>query len=241
MRRIFGSSFIYVLLAPACAAGLAPPAKATEAAPHALADIRAVAERAAAASIELRNGKALATAAALDSRLNFERCGVPLAATAGAIRAAATRISVAVKCAHPRAWTVNVPVEIAVEQSVLVVCAAIARGAPIAAADITSEVRRVPGTATRYLSSPEELAHRVARRSLAPGEVLTIDSLAPAIIVKRGQSVTLVSESNGVTIRANGRAMADAPLHARVRVQNESSSRIVEATVESADTVRVAL
>jgi flagellar basal body P-ring formation protein FlgA len=60
------------------------------------------------------------------------------------------------------------------------------------------------------------------------------------VIVRRGQEITLVASSGTFEVRAAGRALADAPAGARLRVQNLSSMKVVEGMVESSDVVRVA-
>jgi flagellar basal body P-ring formation protein FlgA len=145
---------------------------------------------------------------------------------------------VRVSC-EPEQWSVNISVDIAVRQTVLVARVPIARGAALSVTDFISEQREVPGISSRWIRSSTELSHRVARRPLTPGELLTSDATAPAIIVKRGQAVTLLASANGIAIQAPGKALADASLAGRVRVQNLSSLKTIEGVVESADTVRV--
>ncbi len=204
-----------------------------------LAEIQRAAESAVQRDVRVTNGTLFARAVELDSRLALVACTQSLQARSAPIRAGMTRALVAVTCSAPVAWTVNVPVTLDVEQDVLIVRQPIARGATLAANDVAIERRRLPGVSTRFVASPTDLAQKVARRPLAAGEPLTADALAPAVIVKRGQVVTLVSQVGAVTIRSGGRAMGDAAMQGRVRVQNESSRKVIEGIVESADTVRV--
>jgi flagella basal body P-ring formation protein FlgA len=75
---------------------------------------------------------------------------------------------------------------------------------------------------------------------LPAGTVLVADMLAPDPMVVRGQEVTLIAALGALEVRAPGRVLGDAAAASRVQVQNLSSLKIVEGTVESADTVRVA-
>jgi flagella basal body P-ring formation protein FlgA len=87
---------------------------------------------------------------------------------------------------------------------------------------------------------PAELEGRTVRRPLAAGTTLSVDMFTPDLVVRRGQSVTLLSAAGSVEVRANGKAMIDGATGARIQVQNLSSLRVVEGVVESADLVRVA-
>jgi flagella basal body P-ring formation protein FlgA len=234
MRRRIDDSYIctlpILLLATSAAAAITM---------QPLADVQRAAEIAARQAIPTSAGTLYARATELDPRLALARCSEPLRAQSAPARSGTARMTVSVHCLSPSRWTVNVSVAIEVEQPVLVVRTPISRGAVITEQEVAVEVRRVPGMTSRYLASIADLTHKIARRPLTAGEVLTSDAVAPAIIVKRGQSLNLVAESGGVAIRATGRAMADGAMQGRIRVQNANSLKIIEGIVESADTVRV--
>jgi flagella basal body P-ring formation protein FlgA len=66
---------------------------------------------------------------------------------------------------------------------------------------------------------------------VAAGEPLSVDALAPALLIHRGQQVVLVARSPRVEVRMTGVALADARAADHIRVQNLSSQRIVEGIV----------
>ena len=59
--------------------------------------------------------------------------------------------------------------------------------------------------------------------------------------VQRGQSVTLVADAGGMSVRMAGRALADGLINQRVKVQNLSSGKIVEGIARSEQTVEIIL
>jgi flagellar basal body P-ring formation protein FlgA len=179
------------------------------------------------------------TAGALDPRLRLAPCPVPLQAALVAGTHVQPRMSVGVSCERGSRWTVYVPVTVESHISILVLRRAAARGARLSAADVERQERVVTGTAAAYLTDISELAGRTLKRPLAAGAALTIDAMADAIVVKRGQQVTLLASLGGLEVRAEGVAMSDAPAEGRVKVQNMSSRRIVEGVVESADVIRI--
>jgi flagellar basal body P-ring formation protein FlgA len=124
---------------------------------------------------------------------------------------------------------------------VLVMRAAAARNSSLAAADVELQQRRVPGIATSFLTSTDQLRGRHLKMAVSPGTALTTDLLVADLLIKRGQRVTLVASAGGIEVRAPGEAIADANADGRVRVLNLSSRRIVEGQAESADRVRVSL
>lgn len=183
--------------------------------------------------------QAIATAGYLDARLRLMRCTGPLTASRPPGSTLAARTTVGVSCTQGASWTVYVPVLLESEGPVLVTKRTVARGSAIGTTDVESQVLRVPGLATHYVATTEELAGRHAKRALPPGTVVSNDELATNVLVKKGQQVTLLAAIGGIEVRANGKALADGGSADRIRVQNLNSSRIVEGWVESADIVRI--
>ncbi|MEY4762938.1 MAG: hypothetical protein RLZZ200_2794 [Pseudomonadota bacterium] len=173
----------------------------------------------------------------LDPRLHLAACAAPEAFLPQGAKLG-TRFTVGIRCASP-VWSVYLPVSVESDAPVLVLRVAAARGASVAAGDVDLQRRRVPGFANLYLSDPAQLAGRHLKQTAAPGTALTTDLLLEDIKVRRGQRVTLVASSGHFEVRAPGEAVADARPDGRVRVQNLSSGKIIEGSVESADTVRV--
>jgi flagella basal body P-ring formation protein FlgA len=205
-------------------------------------DIRRVAEQFVTAQLPAaETGQRLhASADPLDPRLRLARCEHEPEGLMPSAARMAERVTVGVTCKSPR-WTVYVPVRIETELSVLVLRRAMTRGGQPGDNDVEVRTLRVPGTASTYITSVDQLAGRHLRRPVAPGEALTVDLLAADILVRRGQRVTLVATVGGLEVRAQGEAIADAGPTGRVRVLNLASRRIVEGQVESRDQVRVSL
>jgi flagella basal body P-ring formation protein FlgA len=181
------------------------------------------------------------TVQALDPRLRLAQCGSALTAQLPPGSNLTARATVAVSCAGPTHWSVYIPVAVESRISVLVLRHAVARDTRLSADDVTLETRRTGGMATAYLASVGELSGRTVRRPLPLGTALTVDMFAADTVIHRGQQVTLVAGGPDLEIRATGQALMDAPVGARVQVQNLSSMTVVEGVVESADVVRVAL
>jgi flagellar basal body P-ring formation protein FlgA len=107
--------------------------------------------------------------------------------------------------------------------------------------DVELQTRRLPGTLTNFISDAVQLQGHRLKRALPAGTALTVDVLAPDVLIKRGQKVTLVASSGTIEIRAQGLALSDGGVADRVRVQNATSLKIVEGVIENADTVRIEL
>ena len=206
-----------------------------------LPEIQAAAEQFVRSRLPDGSAKHFATASELDPRLRLHACNAPLEAFSPHTNTFAARVTIGVRCPGTAPWTVYVPVTIETEVSVLVLRRALARRARVTLADVEPQVRRLPGTAANFITDTASLQGHRLRRALPAGSALTADALAPDILVRRGQQVTLIAQRGGVEIRARGQALTEGAAHDRVRVQNVSSLKVVEGVVESDSVVRVGL
>lgn len=174
----------------------------------------------------------------MDERLRLPACAEPLATRTASDSGSA--LSVEVRC-DSAGWKLFVPVGVSVQVPVLVMTRALARGQRVSASDVEVQRRERAGLGSIWLTAPEEIAGRVLSRPLAAGAVLTPSALVPAQLIKRGQSVMLIGENGGFSVRAEGRALDDAAAGESVRVQNLSSRRVVQGEVQADGTVRVNL
>jgi len=230
---------VAVILAGVLLGGSAVLATAQEAPSlQSLDSIRTAAERALRAELTEVSGVEL-TAAALDPRLRLPACGSRLDTHATAPRGSQARSLVRVSCSQGGSWSLNVPVEIRRELTVFVVRRSLARGEALLAADVTPQKRVLPGLASPFVTRIEDLNGRLTRRVLPEGTAVTADALAAALLIHRGQTVTLAANAGGIEVRAPGRAMADASARQRVRVQNLDSLKVVEGIAETEGMVRV--
>jgi flagella basal body P-ring formation protein FlgA len=175
----------------------------------------------------------------LDSRLRLQACEKPLQAFAPNALRNMGKMTVGVRCEGASEWTLFVPVSVEVEVPVLVLRRALPRRAPVEAMDVEPQIRRLPGSAANFITDIASLRGHRLKHALPAGAPLTIDALAPDVLVKRGQQVTLLASIGTIEIRAQGQALNDAGAYDRVRVQNMTSLKVVEGVVESANTVRV--
>ena len=228
--------FLRTGVLPALAFGGLAHAQAANVQP--LPSIRAAAEKAVRAVIDSGVTGVTLETTSLDARLRLAACPAKLDTFANPPRGNQSRVTVRVSCPQP-AWTLNVPVEIRRQQNVLVLKRAVGRGETLQASDVMVQSRELPGLGSPFVASVDQLAGRLTRGPIPEGTALTAEALSAALLIKRGQQVTLVAQSNGFEVRAPGRAMADASADQRVRVQNLNSLKVIEGTADKDGIVRV--
>jgi flagella basal body P-ring formation protein FlgA len=181
------------------------------------------------------------TAQPTDIRLRLSSCSQALSARVAGDGRLRQHVAVDVRCEGSARWSVFVSVTVESDAQVLVARRSLASGTEPVAADFEAARRRVPGVTTDYVGDTGVLAGRRLRRTLAPGDTLTLDALEAANLVHRGQQVVLLAHLAGIEVRVNGIALADGRQADRIRVQNLSSQRVVEGVVRSDSVVEAPL
>jgi flagella basal body P-ring formation protein FlgA len=235
VRRWLPAALRLVALLPSARA--APPGAE-------LQPVAAIQAAAAAAAGEFiardpANAALEARAAAPDPRLRLRACSQPLAAAVVGGQAAATRLTVEVRCAAPEAWRLYVPVQVTGSRPVVVAARALARDTILAAGDVRLAPRDVGTSGYASFASLADVVGQRVRRDLAEGTVLIPGLIDRPPLVRRGQEVMLEARAAGLTVRMAGLARRDGRLGETIPVENISSGEVREAIVRSAKSVEV--
>jgi flagella basal body P-ring formation protein FlgA len=174
----------------------------------------------------------------LDSRLRLEKCQQPLEAFFPPSMQDLVATSVGVRCTRPN-WQVYIPVEIHAYAPVLTASHPLARDTIIAASDIKLRKREISQYRSGVFEDKQQLIGMVLKRPLAEGSVFTPREVMPKRLVRRGEPVTIMAESSGMTVRVQGQALMDGNHGQMIQVRNTHSGRKIVAEVIGTSTVRV--
>lgn len=177
----------------------------------------------------------------VDPRLNLARCDRPLESTLAPGAKPVGHASVAVRCPGSRPWSVYVQIEVRIAADVLVAAHPLARGVPLTADDFTVQRQDLTTVAAGALTDPAKAVGQRLRYPVAAGAILNAALLERSLVVKRGQTVTVVSGRDGFEVRQSALAQADAAVGDTLRVLNPLTRRVIEGTVEADGSVRVPL
>jgi flagella basal body P-ring formation protein FlgA len=205
-----------------------------------LSDIRETAEKFALEQITDRRLTSIeAQAAQMDSRLQLQKCSQPLQATATRQSVNASRTTIGIRCVGSKPWTVYVPVSIEAEAFAVFTSQALAREDDLLVDKL--EIRAVPinRLPNNYISELKELEGMALSRAVNSGVVLTRSLLKPRQLVQQGQEVLILAQVTGIQVRMKGIAMKNGISGQLIPVRNNSSGRIVEATILNGSTVLV--
>jgi flagella basal body P-ring formation protein FlgA len=204
------------------------------------AAIARVAHDYAAARARQLGGEAKVDVGAIESQ-PLPRCSRALAAEAAPATQASGQWSIGVRCRGDRPWLVYVPVRVQVMAEALVADHALARGIALAEPDIARRRVDLATLGHGILTDPAQALGKRLRFPVAAGTVLNSAMLEQLPVVKRGQTVTVVSGQPGFEVRVNGEALADGTAGATIPVRNRVTRRVVEGRVERAGLVRIPL
>lgn len=105
---------------------------------------------------------------------------------------------------------------------------------------ITEEMitwQRVPTrrASVTTVSRHEDIVGQTARRPLTAGVPIRLTDLKPNLLVKKGDTITLMVRTGVMTLTARGKALESATEGAVIRVKNSQSDKVVEAKVVGPD------
>ncbi len=149
------------------------------------------------------------------------------------------RVLIELRCQGTVAWHLYVPVRIVGTSSVAVAAHAIVVGTVLTAKDLRLEQHDISELPIGFLDDPAIAVGLTASRPIPGGAFLTNQQLVAARAVQRGQSVTLLADIGGMSVRMAGKALSDGLINQRVKVQNVSSGRIVEGIARSEQIVEI--
>jgi flagella basal body P-ring formation protein FlgA len=115
----------------------------------------------------------------------------------------------------------------------------VARGETLGKTDVLVERRPREGQASDLIGDPRAAIDKVATRALMAGAPLRAGDLRREEIVAKGDLVTLVYESRGLTITMRGRAGEAGAMGDVISVTNPQSKRVLHGTVSGPGRISV--
>ena len=174
----------------------------------------------------------------IEPNLQLEHCQEPVRAVTSAHHMQ-DRATVELRCHNSKPWHIYVQVRVIGTSQVAVAAHAIVAGTVLAAKDMRVEEHDISELPIGFLDDPAIAVGLTASRPISGGAFMTNQLLVAAKAVQRGQSVTLVADAGGMSVRMAGKALSDGLVNQRVRVENLSSGKIVEGIARSEQVVEI--
>jgi len=175
----------------------------------------------------------------LPPRLQLDACDGSIRSSVAPGLRVAGRVLIELHCENHNGWHLYVPVRVVGTVSVAVAAHALVSGSVLSAQDLRTEQHDLSELPPGYLDDPSIALGLTTSRAIAGGAILTNQLLLGRKAVQRGQSVTLLARVDGMSVRMAGRAMSDALINERIKVENLSSGKIVEGIARSEQIVEI--
>src|SRR5882672_4433497 len=175
----------------------------------------------------------------IEPHLELARCRVPVRAALASAHHMQDRATIELRCQDAKPWHLYVQVRVIGTSSAVVAAHAIVVGSVLKVTDVRVEQHDISELPPGFLDDPAIAVAVTAGRPISGGAILTNQQLLAAKAVQRGQSVTLVADVGGMSVRMAGKALGDGLINQRVRVQNASSGKIVEGIARSEQVVEI--
>jgi flagella basal body P-ring formation protein FlgA len=177
----------------------------------------------------------------IEPRLELAKCHAPIRAFLSSAHHMKDRATIELRCPDAKDWHFFVQVRIVGTSPVAVAVHAIVVGAVLQASDLRVEEHDIADLPLGFMDDPAVAVGLTVARPIAGGAYITNQHLVAPKAVQRGQMVTLVAETGGVSIRMAGRALGDGLINQRVKVTNLSSGKVVEGIARSEQVVEIIL
>lgn len=175
----------------------------------------------------------------LDSRLKLRPCTKPLEAWLPNGSRGIGRITVGVKCADHKPWSLHVPITVSLLKQVLVSKAPLPRGKILTRSDLKRVNYDLADLPNGYISEFRDSVGLKLKRTLTAGAALTPAMLEKPRLITRGQRVTILAQNGGMVVRTSGKALAHGAAGERITVVNIKSKSKLEGIITASGEVEV--
>ena len=175
----------------------------------------------------------------LDSQLKLPECTEPLEAFTTSDLIKAGRTSIGVRCNAEKKWSIFTAAVIKIYETVIVLTRPVQRGEIITRQHLAIEKRDVSKLRGDFVTQAEQVENKQATRYTPTGAILGLKSFIEPRLIKRGDKTIISAVQADFAIRMNGVAMMDGTKGQLIRIKNENSGRIINATVIESGLVSV--
>ena len=172
-----------------------------------------------------------ATLSQFDSRLKIPFCkqALEIFLRNGSLKAG--RNSIGIKCNAQKKWTLYNSVNISIFKDIVSLSQPIRRGEIFNENMLQLMTQDIATLRSGYFTDLKAIVHKEATRNLSIGSVVTKANVTEPKLVKRGEKVFIKINSPNLEISTAGIAMMDGIKNQSIKIKNQKSKQIIQATV----------
>lgn len=177
----------------------------------------------------------------LDTRLKLPLCNQSLSVRLETPSDPIGRVTTRVRCDGNSPWTVFVPAQIRLYQSIVITSRPLSRLSVISSADVSLVERDIAQLPQGYLTSLEQALGKKLTRQVNAQQALSPNHLQALSMINKGDQVVITARSGSVKVHMPGEALANGAAGEQIQVRNLRSQRVVRARVVAPGQVEVAM
>ncbi|MDB6061248.1 MAG: flagella basal body P-ring formation protein FlgA [Verrucomicrobiaceae bacterium] len=179
------------------------------------------------------------TVSVLEAGAGDAICATPLKLNPKDAGQLSSRLNVQVSCGD--AWSVYVPVDLAVFRPVVVAIKPIGPGSTIDSDDVQLAETDITQLFGQYLTDLDEAVNMSVKRSIPQGAAVISQQLVPPLMIRRGDVVVINAATSVIAVKMSGTALTDGRRGEQIRIKNQGSARVIEARVTGPGQVQTAM
>lgn len=177
----------------------------------------------------------------LDNRLQLPVCENPLDVEHQPKERIGGRLTLKVSCSDAGGWSVRIPATVQLFDYVVVAANSIPIATYLTDKELTLQEMDVALLYRGYYRDIAEVQGFVTKRPIPAGQVISPVTVNPANLVQKGETVSILAEAPGITIRAMGVALMNGAMGDMIQVKNTKSNKVVEGRISAPGQIKVAL
>ncbi|MBQ0724267.1 MAG: flagellar basal body P-ring formation protein FlgA [Cycloclasticus sp.] len=177
----------------------------------------------------------------IDPRLKLKKCPSPLRIQLTETPIKAGRNTLNIRCISNADWRIFMSSTIALFDNVVVAKKPMRKGHLIQRSDVHLMKKEITHLNSRHLLDPTRAVNLVLKKRLRKGDTINPNTLTKAILINRGDQVSILASNNGFTITMKGTALKEGGLGDKIRVKNTRTKKTIQAIVTNKTTVKVTL
>jgi len=177
----------------------------------------------------------------IDQRLKLKTCPseVEIKATKSPIKAG--RNTVSVRCNTAVSWRIFMSAQVKIFGQVIVSRRPLNKGHLIQKSDLQLKKVELSSLRSTYLSDTKLAINHILKRNINRGAVISVNNLSKPLLIKRGDAIVILAESNGFKISMKAIALTSGSKGDKIRAKNIKTKKVIQGIVFDAQTIKVNL
>jgi len=175
----------------------------------------------------------------IDQRLKLKECPIEIEISSTQDLIKPGRNTVNVRCDTDVSWRIFMTARVKIFDHILVARRPLNKGHLLQKEDIELKKADLSGLRSAYLTDAKLAVNYVLKRPINSGAIISVNNLSKPILIKKGDTITILAENNGFKISMKAIALSAGSKGDKIRAKNIKTKKIIQGTVFDTQTIRV--